>query len=247
MKKWSAFIASFLGIYLVLLIVLMPAGVVFNWLTLPKNIQLGDVSGSIWQSKVSAIKVDNIVITNVGAKLDFFSLFLWDPKIDVTFGDALISGPEGKATISGVLSTLKLSAVRVNINADFIAQQINLPLPIKAHDFIDISLDEYIAGNALCSALKGNIAWSKAAVTALDEKISLGKLSADISCQSGDVVVKLAENNDLGLSFTASVGKGFAMSGDGYLTPNEKTPDAIRQVLPFLGKTDNQGRYRLRF
>jgi len=247
MKKWSAFIASFLGVYLVLLIALMPAGVVFNWLTLPKNIQLGEVSGSIWQSKVSAIKVDNIVINNVEAKLAFFSLFLWDPKIDVTFGDALISGPEGKTTVSGLLSTLKLSDTKVNISADFIAQKVNLPLPIKAHNFIDVTLDEFTMGNALCSSLKGNVTWSKAAVTALDEKISLGKLSADFSCLRGDIVAELAENNDLGLSFTASVGKGFSMSGDGYLTPNNKMPNAIRQVLPFLGKADNQGRYRLRF
>jgi len=37
------------------------------------------------------------------------------------------------------------------------------------------------------------------------------------------------------------------MSGNGFLKPGAKFPKVLNDVLPFLGKKDNQGRYRLSF
>ena len=52
--------------------------------------------------------------------------------------------------------------------------------------------------------------------------------------------------NNLGLTFVLSVhGKG--IKGQGTLLPGSKFPQPLKAALPFLGKPDKEGRYRLSF
>lgn len=248
MGKWFKISAGFIGVYLMFLLILMPANIVLQWISLPHRLQLGTVSGSIWQSQVDIVKYENLVVNNADIKLSAFSLLLLDPQLDVSFGGALVSGPEGQVTINGLLTDApRLIDGNMSLRANSITPYLNLPLEVTAHDFIDITLDEFVVGKAICQTLSGKVDWQKAAVTVLEQKVNLGKLTTNLSCQQGDVILTLDEKNDLGLSFSASVGQGFSTKGSGYLAPNNNTPAAIQQVLPFLGKPDNQGRYRLRF
>lgn len=247
MKKYVSFFTGFVTLYLFFLISSMPLSFVSQWIELPKNVSIGKVSGSIWQGKVSAIAVDGVALNNIETKLSFFSLLAFSPEITIHFGDPLLKGPEGQVTLSGLLADITFDNLKISTEANLIAEQLNLPVPVVAHDYIDISIEHFVLGQPVCAELVGDIIWPKAAVTALGEKVSLGKLVASLHCQQGELVVEIAPKNDLGLSFTASVGQNFHASGDGYLIPTENTPTAIQQVLPFLGKADNQGRYRLRF
>ncbi len=247
MKKTSLLVASFAVVYLMFVIVLMPARIVLNWVSLPKNVQLGTLEGTVWHSKLDALKVDNWLVEKLDLEVNLISLLTLDPKIDLTFGDALLTGPEGEASISGLLSQLRVTDVNVNLSANDIAQQLPLPIPLIAHSTIDLKVNEFVAGKDICQQLSGDIHWPKAAVTALDERVELGALRAKLACQQGNVELVLDPVNSLGLSFSAYIGRGGRVSGDGYLTPNEQMPQEIRQLIPFLGRPDNQGRYRLRF
>jgi len=247
MSKKFLPVVSFIVVYLFFLIVTLPASVLFNQIKLPKNIQIGSVSGTIWQSNINAIHTEQVDLVNVDVSLSLFSLFVLDPKLDITFGDSLVSAPEGKAKVSGLMSALHLTDVELNIAANTIASHLNLPIPVNAHNDIFIQLNEFTAGQPLCSELTGNIKWQKAAVTVLDNKVPLGELSANLECNQGSIELTLLENNNLGLAFSLVVGVGFSTSGNGYLTPNNHLPEEIKQVLPFLGQPDNQGRYRLSF
>lgn len=247
MIKWFKISAGFIGVYLLFLLMLLPANVVLQWVSLPNKLQLGKISGSIWQSKINSARYDELVIHNIDSQLNVFSLLLLDPQLNVSFGGALVSGPEGKVTIDGLLAAPRLTNGQLSLRANIITPYFSLPVPLTAHEFIDIKFDEFIAGKAICQTLSGSVNWQNASITVLEQKVNLGALSSKLSCQQGNVIFTLDEKNDLGLSFSASVGQGFSASGDGYLTPNDNMPAAIQQVLPFLGKPDNQGRYRLRF
>jgi general secretion pathway protein N len=247
MKKKFSIVAGFLALYFVFVIALMPISFVLNFVDLPKNIELGQVSGSIWHSEISAVKTNELVINKVTSQLSVFSLLTLNPSIDLTFGDPLLNGPEGSVNISGLLGELNLSDLQLLIAANSITSQLDLPVPVQAHDFIDVKVEEFIAGTPVCSNLSGTIHWNKAAVTALDEKVKLGRLSAKLSCNKGNAVVIIEPKNDLGVTFTASVGKGYRLSGEGYLMPSAIMPKQFQELLPFLGNPDKKGRYRLRF
>ncbi|MDT0603969.1 type II secretion system protein N [Thalassotalea castellviae] len=247
MAKWFKISVGVIGAYVIFLLALMPASFVLQWVTLPSQLQLSTVNGTIWQSKIKTANYNGFIVNDIKIDVSPLSLLTLDPNIDLTFGGALVSGPEGVANIHGLFSALRITDAKITLSADNISSHLKLPLPVKAHDFVDINVSEFVAGNAICQSLTGDIAWNKAAVTVLDQKVALGKLSTSLSCEQGDVVLTLDEQNELGLSFTASVSQGFAVSGNGFLTPNNTMPKALEQVLPFLGKPDRQGRYLLRF
>jgi len=260
MKKWFTLGAIFFTSYLVFVLATLPLPWILNKVTLPKSVTLNGVSGTIWQGEIAQVVLTNSAkstqLQQVKTALSFWSLFSLTPKVDIHFGDALLAGPEGKLTLAASQELLSLTDVELFIPANDIAQQAELPLPVTAKGElelhltqIDISLNEQ-----KCQQANGDIGWSHAGIIAMEQNIKLGKLKANISCDKGDLIVKISPKNDLGLSFSAYLGvKGSAKnrkvkaSGEGYLKPGAKFPAQLKSVLPFLGNTDKQGRYRLAF
>lgn len=254
MKNKFAIGGIFFITYLVFLIATLPTTFVLNYISLPKSVkntvQFSGVSGSIWQTDIRQMAINGIHIDNVHADLNFWSLFSLTPKLSVTFGDAFSSGPEGKAEILLSQDKATINEMSLLIKANDVAQQLTLPLPMSARGDVELNIAKAevdLSKNNQCIFVKGDINWSKAGVTAFDKSIILGQLNADLSCENGALAVVISPNNDLGLTFNAYVRQGGKISGNGFLKPGAKFPTALNDALPFLGKKDSQGRYRLGF
>jgi len=251
MKKWFAFSAIFLSSYLAFLLANAPLSLVVNNIQLPKNIELHDVSGSIWQGEISSLWVNDYEIEKVKVSVSFWSLLSLSPSVQVFFGDAMLSGPEGKLNLSISSEQVVLSDMELLISANDIAKQLPLPIPIRAQGSVELSLSEVVivTGEQLvCSRAEGNVTWSRAGVIALEQTIKLGKFAAEISCDDGKLLAKVSPKNNLGLSFNAVLALNTQKaSGNGYLKPGAKFPSQLRSALSFIGRPDNQGRYQLRF
>ena len=247
MKKWLAVSAAFLAVYLGFVIAFLPASFVFNKIQLPNNIQIGQISGSVWHSKIETLVINKTPVNNIEVTLNWLSIFTLNPSVNITFGGAIYNGPEGELVASGFFADLKITDLKVEVIANDVAQQLPLPIPVQAKNSLLITANKFVLGKPLCQQLLGKVQWRDAAITALSEQVPLGTLSAALTCQKGKVIAKLDEKNDLGVTFTAEIGRNGNASGNGYLTPHSQLPQAIEQVLPFLGRKDKQGRYRLKF
>ncbi|MDX2368701.1 MAG: type II secretion system protein N, partial [Colwellia sp.] len=172
------------------------------------------------------------------------------PKLFITFGDAFTAGPEGELELVLSSEKAKIHDLKLLLKANEVAQKITLPLPISAQgdvELIVLNAEVDLKDNNKCIVLDGTVVWSKAGVIALEQSIKLGDFNADVSCENGALALIISPKNDLGLTFNAYVRKGGNISGNGYLKPGSKFPQALNDALPFLGKKDNQGRYRLSF
>ncbi|OUR78879.1 general secretion pathway protein GspN [Colwellia psychrerythraea] len=251
MKKWFAFTAIFLSSYIAFLVANTPLALVINNIQLPKDIALQGVSGSIWQGEIVRVTVNNNAIERVKTTVSFWSLFSLSPSIQVAFGDAMLSGPEGKLNLTVSSEQLALTEVELFISANDIAKQLPLPIPLSAQGNVELFLSELVivTGNQLsCLKAQGDVSWSRAGVVALEQNIKLGKFSAEISCNKGNLVTKVSPKNNLGLSFDGVLSLATQkVSGNGYLKPGAKFPSQLRSALSFIGRPDNQGRYALRF
>ncbi len=247
MKKWFAYGASFLLCYVIFLLCTLPASFIVAKVTLPKNIDLQGVSGTVWNMSASKVYIDKTQLEKVHASVGFWSLFTLNPEVDISFGDALLPGPEGQLTVSNLFADIKAEDVNITVAANAIAKKMPMIVPLSAHDFVTLEMDEYTIGKPLCKVAKGKVSWRKASITALDETVKLGSLSANLLCDKGVLVVEVDPKNDLGLTFSAYVRDNGKVSGNGYLKPAAKFPEQVKPLLSFLGKTDSQGRYRLSF
>tara|TARA_B110000467_G_C18256061_1_gene443432 strand:+ start:347 stop:1132 length:786 start_codon:yes stop_codon:yes gene_type:complete len=261
MKKWFTLGAIFLTSYLVFMVATVPLPWLVNQVTLPKGLVLSGVSGTVWQGEIAQASFasntpNNTLISNqiqqIKTELSFWSLFTLMPKVDVVFGNELLAGPEGKLSLAMSAEQISIVDADLFLNANDVAQQVNLPLPVTAKGEVALHLSQldFSVSERKCQQAEGKINWSRAGIVAMKENIKLGKLSAEIDCEKGELIVNVTPKNDLGLSFSAHINTTKAkpkLSGKGYLTPGEKFPLQLKSVLPFLGNPDNKGRYRLGF
>lgn len=249
MKKKFAIAVGFLMTYLGFLVATLPATVVFNQVTLPNNISLSGVTGSVWHSKIAQVAIDKVVVNQVRAKLSFWSLFTLAPSLSIEFGDTFLAGPEGKLDITISQKEVEVANLNILVKANEVAQQLTLPLPVTAKGDVELTLSHAamnLSDQNKCIAANGMITWSKAGVIALEKDIKLDKLDGEISCEEGVLALLLSPDNNLGLTFSTYVRNG-RISGNGFLKPEANFPPELNNALPFLGQKDNQGRYRLSF
>jgi general secretion pathway protein N len=251
MKKWFSIVLIFVISYLTFLLATAPAQAVIATIKLPQNISLNQVSGSIWHANIKQVGIAtssaNIIINNVNAKLSVISLLTFNPSLDLTFGGKLLDGPRGKLTLKNLLNTITVENADITIAANEISQQLRLPIAVEALGEVKLTVAQFVAGNPLCAIAKGRIHWQKAAVNAFQQTAELDELSADINCKKGALAIKIDPKNTLGLTFTTYIHSSNQVTGNGYLKPGAKFPKPLQDLLPFLGKPDNNGRYRLRF
>lgn len=246
MKKRLSLALSIIGLYCVFLVVTLPVGFVLNLVTLPNNIQLSGVKGTIWQSHIDTVMVDNIRIDNVNTSLSALSLFTFNPTVDLTFGDPMLSGIDGHASISGI-SAPKVQNTVLSVPANLIARFAPTPIELTAHKYIELNLQSFELGAPVCQSLAGQINWQQAAVTVFGQRVNLLDLKGELSCQKGEVVLDVKQPNGLGLTFSATIGKNMHMYGEGFIQPTATTPKAIMDILPLVSRPDGEGRYPLRF
>lgn len=245
MKKVLLYFTVFLVVYLTFLVATLPAKFVLSQLSLPKEIKVHGLSGTVWHSEIAAISNDYLDVSDVETDLNFWSLLTLAPRIDIRLGDSLKRGPIGSLTAILSGESIQIKNADITIAANDVIANAKLPIPIDAKGDVELNITSFQLGKPICQELVGQISWPKAKVKALNENINLGSLSGKLSCDQGALMLTIDEKNDLGLTYTAYVRKIGIISGDGYLQPGEKFPENVRPALSFLGKPDNQGRYRL--
>ena len=250
MKNKIAIVVICLITYMGFLIVTLPTTLVLNQVSLPKNIQISGVSGSIWNTDITQANIQGTSVKKINAKLSFWSLFTLTPKLSISFGDSFSAGPEGKLELKLSSTKAQINDLLLLVKANQIAQQLPLPLPMSAKGDVEITLltaEIDLKNNNQCIAANGTVSWSKSGVIALEQNVKLGNLNADIACDNGAITATISPKNDLGLTFTAYVRAGGKVSGNGFLKPGDKFPQQLNDALPFLGRKDSKGRYRLKF
>jgi len=253
MKKWFLYTAVFFTSYIVFMVASLPITTVLPYVNLPQNVQIIGASGTIWDANVKQLNIrknnnKSISINKINVKPKISSLLTFDPAITLYFGSPSLAGPVGHLTLNHLLGNdLNITNAQISLPAQDISEQITLPIAVDAFGQVSLKLTTYSLGKPLCNQVNGVVTWPKAALSAFEQTAELGNLSAKLSCEKGVLVATIDPNNKLGLSFNAYIRNSNNISGNGYLKPSAEFPQSLRQALPFLGKQDRQGRYRLGF
>jgi general secretion pathway protein N len=242
----------FLCSLVVFLIITLPAGVVVKQLTLPKNIHYQSVDGTVWHPVINKVQLEDISLSTIELQLSPWSLLSVNPTITAKIGRDFLVEPEGQLTIDQLLDQGRLTNLSAKLAANVIAERLTLPIKIKAAGLVTLTVEQwqgFISSDQsrLCSTLSGHINWNNAAVTAYQQTIELGKFTANLSCENGQIHAQVLDNNRLGLSADIYLNKQGKITGDGFIKPNANMPKELAPLLPMLGRQDNQGRYRLQF
>ena len=233
-------------VYLIALIAYMPAAVV-HWLPMPAGIYVEQVSGTLWQGRIGYAVVNHTAFHNVSWSLAPSQLITGQLGFSVTVpskNNPLAAQASGSAS----LSSIELTQLRATGELAPLMQLVNFNMPLKTEGQWRIALENYalndLSGAKLCSALKGNASGSNIRVLVNHRWETLGDFPLNLGCaQAGAVALSMAGENSLGLNFEGTVSPS-SIRVNGTVQPNPRTPEGLAKMLSYLGRPDNQGRYR---
>lgn len=247
MKKQLGWVVLGLGVYLVFLVIKLPASQVLSRLTLPPDVNLQGVSGTIWQGQAISAHMGGLPVQNLRWSLNFLPLLIGQISADVQAGNMRKSEDisfSGQAKIAN--GRIQLSNAQAYLPTSLMMSLVPLPFPVKAEGRFKIQITELDYTQA-CQTLAGTGQWLNAKVAGVNGLIDLGNFSADMQCQNNNIVLNVKEPNRFGLSAEATVTANLQYNIVGQFKPDSDLPEEVHQAALFFGKQNNQGYYSINF
>lgn len=248
MKKHLLLVVIFIASFIAFALYQLPAAVAVQLVEgqLPKNIRLGTVTGSVWQGKISEVRVDNVQVMNVRWDLSGAALFMGSLQGQLQWGSPRnTTQMSGKSdfSVSLLSQQAELSSTVMRFNVEHLITQLNLPLPVQAKGRIIFNVDNYVTGQPYCQQLAGEVFSPDISVEGFSGWFSIGELAGELQCKSGDVAVVVQPDNLLGLQADVLLADNFKFTVAGNMKPDPSLPKDVHDAVKFLPPPDSQGRY----
>lgn len=242
--KWGSLC---LVVYFVFLIVKLPAVHVLSRIQLAEDIRINGISGSIWTGHAQRVQTNNLPISDVNWTLSFFPLLLGEVSADIKAGnirDTNQISADGHISFSG--QHIQAENLFAYIPTNLVISLLPLPIPVQADGRFKIQLDEvdYQAG---CQTFTGKGQWLNANYTGSAGAVDLGNFNADLSCDSGSIIVDVKAPNSFGLTAKTVIPADMKFAVTGRFKPEANLPKEIHQAAQFFGKKDSDGYYPIKF
>ena len=210
---------------------LAPANKLFAFVSLPKEIKIYDVRGSLWNGKISTMDASSVRINNIHWKLNFFTV-LFTKGLSLKVNDS------------------KLLRGSMGVNAFSLADKPhfsdkNLPFSLTGSIGTDIS-DLVLTG-------KGNLANVSGAVTARnvvlttpflpDVSVDLGKIELAVNGNQNKLSFKIDQNSEM-LRFTGKLELTENLTAynlTGNIKPKGDLPSQLAMFMGTIGTPNAEG------
>lgn len=244
MKQKFGLIGLSLVVYIIFLIAKLPAEQVFHRISLPSNITVTGVSGSVWNGKARELRYQGLSVEDVKWQLSALPLLWGSAWFELDAGNAQradqISFKGEMATRLASDVVLSSSDFILHLPTDQVLANVSLPLPVMAGGRFRVTLQE-LDFNQSCESLLGTGEWLNASVMGTQGSIPLGVFKADLTCVEGSINALVAEPNMLGLSLNAQVRSMRDINVSGRFKPDAQLPQEVHDAARLFGQPGSDG------
>ena len=225
---------------------LAPANKLFAFVSLPKDIKVYDVRGSLWKGKISTMDASNVRINNINWKLNFFTV-LFTKGLSLKVNDPrLVRGSMGVNAFS-LADKPHFSSIQLNGDLENIVPLIdkNLPFSLTGNVGTDIS-DLVISNKGTLVNIKGSAVARNVILTTPflpDVSVDLGKIELSVQGNQKSVVLKIDQNSEM-LRFTGKLELSENMTVyklTGNLKPKGDLPSQLAMFMGTIGTPNAEG------
>ncbi|MEP0356130.1 MAG: type II secretion system protein N [Paraglaciecola sp.] len=242
--KWSLLA---LVVYVIFLVVKLPAAQVLSRVDLGKDIKVNGVSGTIWKGQLQQVIVNGIPLNDVSWSLSFFPLLIGKANAEISAGnirDLEQISIDGSVVVSN--QNIQAEDLVVYVPTEFVLRTLPLPIPVEANGRFKVQLQELEYTNS-CQVISGTGQWLNASFTGPKEVIDLGNFTADLDCVNESIIVDVKEPNSFGLSAQVTLPANMKFKVSGRFKPDANLPKEVHQAAAFFGKPDANGYYPIKF
>jgi general secretion pathway protein N len=247
MKSVLKWVSLSLVVYLLFLIVKLPAVQVLSKLQLSNSASVRGVSGTIWNGHAQRAQINGLPISDVNWSLSFFPLLLGEISAEIKAGnirDVEQISANGYVSFKG--QHIKAEGLLAYVPTDLVISLLPLPIPVQADGRFKVQLDEidYEAG---CKKFTGKGQWLNANFIGSTGVIDLGNFDADLNCENGSIVVDVKLPNRFGLTAKTVIPADMNFKVEGRFKPEANLPKEVHQAAEFFGQPDPDGYYPIKF
>jgi general secretion pathway protein N len=236
-------------VYIIFLVVKIPATQVLAKLPLPPELRITGVSGTIWSGQAQTVIYQGLPIDNFKWSLSFLPLLLGDVSADVTGGNLR---QVDQISINGHINVsethIQAEDLNIYVPADLIMLMLPLPIPVQAEGRFKVSLAELDYDLTTgCQTIDGKGQWLNAKVAGVNKLIVLGNFDASLTCENSQILVKVKEPNSFGLTAQVNIPANMKFKVNGRFKPSDNLPKEVHQAALFFGNKDSDGYYPIKF
>ena len=233
-------------LYVVFLIVLLPASFVVNQVTLPPSLQLGMIQGTLWQGQVSSVKVEKLDLKNVQWDLIVSSLFAGRLNLDLNIGNSR-DPIRGNGYVGYSLDGVFAEQFTLNAPVTTLTTIQPLPMDLVANGQVSLLIEDYQQGEPWCEALNGLLTLKSSQISNNFGRVNIDNAQVKLVCDKGDLIATMKpKTNTLGIDVKVVVNKNNMATLSGFVKPPSNAPRDFVEMLKFTGPADSQGRYPLK-
>ena len=248
MKQQLTYTAGAVTLFLLFLLVKLPASQLIPRLPLPADVSVKGLSGTLWDGHADQVVVKGLAINNVNWQLRFLPLLLGKAALELDAGSARDSEQisiKGQVNIS--MSGLSAKNATLFAPTPLLMAQVELPIPVDASGRARINIEqlEYHQTEG-CKALTGSGSWLNAGVAGFNGQVQLGNFEASLHCDNGPVEITTTPDNSLNLSAKAVVQNNGKFSVNGQFKVSDSLPKEVHDAAKFFGRANAQGFYQIK-
>lgn len=245
MRKKLLGLCFIIVVYSIFLVATMPAKTALFFVTLPRIIQIEQVTGTIWNGHSSHVKLKNVELVDVSWDTSFTSLISGRIEMAVEFGRNKRT-LRGNGVVGYGFAGPFAHDFTVKATSEWLVEAAELVLPVTTKGDVTLQLSEVTLGRPWCRTLDGQLSWKKAGVDSLFGHVVIGNADADLSCDNGDIVADFKQSS----SHARLTGNAKLKARGQYVVsatfvPGDELPRAIRSNLGYVGKPNSKGEYKL--
>lgn len=246
MKKTAILVFVGLLLFIVFLIAKMPANQILSRVTLPENISVTGVSGTLWNGNATQVIYEGLQVLDVNWQLDFLPLLIGRASLNIDAGST--RDPDSIAFNGDVVvsrSHLAINDGTLFAPTPLLLAQVQLPLPVSAKGRVKVEIDELDYAKEGCETLTGTGYWLNGEVAGLQEQIALGNFEASLHCDNGPVEVTTNPENSLNMAGTVTIHHNGKFAVVGKFKPEDSLSNEVHGAARSFFEADNDGFYSI--
>lgn len=246
MKNTALLIFVGLLVFIVSLVAKMPANQILSRVTLPEEVSVSGVSGTLWDGNATQIIYNGIQVLDVNWQLDFLPLLIGNASLSLDAGST--RDPDSIAFNGDVVIShnhLTIDDGTLFAPTPLLLAQVQLPLPVSAKGRIKVEINELDYAKEGCETLSGKGFWLKGEVAGLQEQIALGNFEATLHCDNGPVEVTTTPENSLNMDATVTIHHNGKFAVSGKFKPEDGLSNEVHGAAKSFFEVDNNGFYSI--
>jgi general secretion pathway protein N len=247
-KRKIILISGLLFVFIVSVIVHLPASLAVQRLSLPQDVKINGVHGTLWQGHIQELLWRDQTLKHISWQVKPLQLLTGQFSADVDFGQSPVKSLQGKGEIRLGLSGISVRDFSVSFPAQMLLKQAKLPVPVDAGGALRLTVKDYRYSRPFCKQAEGNLTWTGAQISLLSQSVALDKMTAHLTCEDNRIQVHGKQDSSMLRSqYTVKLGSDEHYHIQGWTEPGGELPASLKKMIQNSLSADRDGRYAFRY